>query len=81
MATNRPVSRACDRAVYEQDEGGKMTQRETLVDDLQNMEDVLLALEDVSNNKHLTEKGVIVLLARAVYHILVYAIRLMKKGE
>jgi hypothetical protein len=35
----------------------------------------------VSNNKHLTEKGVIVLLARAVYHILVYAIRLMKKGD
>ncbi len=58
-----------------------MTQREILVDDLQNMEDVLLALEDVRNNKHLTEKGVIVLLARAVYHILVYAIRLMKKGE
>ena len=58
-----------------------MTQREILVNDLQNMEDVLLALEDVSNNKHLTEKGVIVLLARAVYHILVYAIRLMKKGE
>lgn len=58
-----------------------MTQREILVDDLQNMEDVLLTLEDVSNNKHLTEKGVIVLLARAVYHILVYAIRLMKKGE
>ena len=58
-----------------------MTQREILVDDLQNMEDVLLALEDVSNNKHLTEKGVIILLARAVYHILVYAIRLMKKGE
>ena len=58
-----------------------MTQREILVDDLQNMEDVLLALEDVSNNKHLTEKGVIVLLVRAVYHILVYAIRLMKKGE
>jgi len=58
-----------------------MTTREILVDDLQNMEDVLLALEDVSNNKHLTEKGVIVLLARAVYHILVYAIRLMKKGD
>ena len=58
-----------------------MTQRDILVDDLQNMEDVLLALEDVSNNKHLTEEGVIVLLARAVYHILVYAIRLMKKGE
>lgn len=58
-----------------------MTQREILIDDLQNMEDVLLALEDVSNNKHLTEKGVIVLLARAVYHILVYAIRLMKKGD
>jgi hypothetical protein len=58
-----------------------MTQREILVDDLQNMEDVLLALEDVSNNKHLTAKGVIVLLARAVYHILVYAIRLMKKGD
>jgi len=58
-----------------------MTQREILVDDLQNMEDVLLALEEVSNNKHLTEKGVIVLLARAVYHILVYAIRLMKKGD
>lgn len=58
-----------------------MTQREIFVDDLQNMEDVLLALEDVSNNKHLTEKGVIVLLARAVYHILVYAIRLMKKGD
>jgi hypothetical protein len=45
------------------------------------MEDVLLALEGVSNNKNLTEKGVIVLLARAVYHILVYAIRLMKKGD
>ena len=58
-----------------------MTQREILVDDLQNMEDVLLALEDVSNTRHLTEKGVIVLLARAVYHILVHAIRLMKKGE
>ena len=58
-----------------------MTQREILVDDLQNMEDVLLALEDVSNRRHLTEKGVIVLLTRAVYHILVYAIRLMKKGE
>lgn len=58
-----------------------MTQREIFVDDIQNMEDVLLALEDVSNSKHLTEKGVIVLLARAVYHILVYAIRLMKKGE
>ena len=58
-----------------------MTQREILVDDLQHMEDVLLALEDVSNDKHLTEKGVIVLLARAIYHILVYAIRLMKKGE
>lgn len=58
-----------------------MTTREIFVDDLQNMEDVLLALEDVSNNKHLTEKGVIVLLARAVYHILVYAVRLMKKGD
>lgn len=56
-----------------------MTQREILVDDLQNMEDVLLALQDVSNRRDLTERGVIVLLARAVYHILVYAIRLMEK--
>ena len=56
-----------------------MTQREILVDDLQNMEDVLLALEDVSNNRHLTEKGVIVLLARAVCHILQHAVRLMEK--
>ena len=56
-----------------------MTQREILVDDLQNMEDALCAVEGVSNRRNLTEKGVVVLIARAVYHILSYAIRLMEK--
>lgn len=58
-----------------------MTQREIFVDDIQNMEDVLLFLTGVSNKRNLTDKSVKVLLARAVYHILVYAIRLMKKGD
>ena len=42
-------------------------------------QDVLCAVEGASNRRNLTEKGVVVLITRAVYHILSYAIRLMEK--
>lgn len=46
-----------------------MTTREILVDDLQDIEDVLLALDNVSNRRNLTDLGVIKILARTCYHI------------
>ena len=58
-----------------------MTTREILVDDLQDIEDVLLALDDVSNRRNLNELAVVKILARAMYHILVHCIRLIEKGE
>lgn len=47
-----------------------MTQREILVDDLQNMEDVLLFLAGVSNRRNLTEKDATAMQAQALHHIL-----------
>lgn len=58
-----------------------MTTREILVDDLQDVEDVLLALNDVSNRRNLNELAVVKILARAMYHILTHCIRLIEKGE
>lgn len=55
------------------------TDRELLTESLQDMEDVLLAVQGVSNRRNLTEKGVIVLMARAIWCILTHAIRILDK--
>ena len=58
-----------------------MTTREILVDDLQDIEDVLLALDNVSNRRNLTDLGVFKILARTCYHILVHCIHLIERSE
>lgn len=55
------------------------TDRELLTESLQDMEDVLLAVQGVSNRRNLTENGVIVLMARAIWRILTHAIRILDK--
>ena len=56
-----------------------MTDRELMVESLQDMEDVLLAVEGVSNKRNLTDKGVKVLMALAIWRILTHAIRILDK--
>lgn len=56
-----------------------MTDRELMVESLQDMEDVLLAVQGVSNRRNLTDKGVKVLMALAIRRILTHAIRILEK--
>lgn len=58
-----------------------MTTREILVDDLQDIEDVLLALDDVSNRRNLNELAVVKIMARTLYHILTHCIRLIERSS
>ena len=53
------------------------TSRELLTEDMQSMTTVLGALEGVS--PELPERTVIRAMARAIYHILAYAIRILEK--
>lgn len=53
------------------------TSRELLTEDMQGMTTVLEALEGVG--PELTERAVILAMARAIYHILAYAIRILEK--
>lgn len=54
-----------------------MTDRELMIESLQDMEDVLLAVHGVSNRRKLTENGMKVLMALAIRRILTHAIRIM----
>ena len=74
MATGRPVDRPCDRAIYEQDGGGRMTTRKDLADDMTGIETILLDLDDVTPSG-LTDKQVIKAITRCLWHILEYLIR------
>lgn len=58
-------------------EGGRMTTRKVMVEDMQGMEDILLALEGL--HPEIPDKLVIKALARAVWHILEYLIRRAKE--
>ena len=53
------------------------TDRNLLIEDMQGLETILGALEGVG--PELTERAVIIAMARAIYHILAYAIRILEK--
>lgn len=53
------------------------TDRQLLIDDLQQVETLLLALEGVG--PELSDKAVIIALARATYHVLAHAVRIIDK--
>lgn len=53
-----------------------MTTRKTMVEDMQGMEDILLALDGL--HPEIPEKVVIRALARALWHILEYLVRRAK---
>ena len=53
------------------------TSRELLTEDMQDMTTILGALEGVG--PELPERTVILAMARAIYHILAYAIRILEK--
>ena len=53
------------------------TSRELLTEDMQSMTTVLGALEGVG--PELPERTVMLAMARAIYHILAYAIRILEK--
>ena len=53
------------------------TSRELLTEDMQSMTTILGALEGVG--PELPERTVILAMARAIYHILAYAIRILEK--
>lgn len=53
-----------------------MTTRKTMVEDMQGMEDILLALDGL--HPEIPEKTVIRALARALWHILEYLVRRAK---
>lgn len=53
------------------------TSRELLTEDMQSMETILGALEGVG--PEMPERTVILAMARAIYHILAYAIRILEK--
>ena len=53
------------------------TSRELLIEDMQGLETILLALQGVG--PELTDKAVITALARAMYHVLAYAVRILEK--
>ena len=54
-------------------EGGRMTQREILVEDKQGVETILCAMEGIG--PELTDKVVILAICRCLWHILDYMIR------
>lgn len=54
-----------------------MTTRKTLVEDMQGMEDILLALDGL--HPEIPDKVVIKALSRALWHILEYLIRRAKE--
>ena len=55
-----------------------MTDRRTLVEDMDGMEVIILDLEGVSPRPDLNEKKVIIAICRAIWHILEYLIRRAK---
>ena len=57
-------------------EGGRMTTRKILIEDMQGMEDILLALDGL--HPEIPEKLVIKALTRAIWHILEYLVRRAK---
>lgn len=54
-----------------------MTTRKIMVEDMQGMEDILLALEGL--HPDIPDKAVIRALTRAIYHILEYLVRRAKE--
>lgn len=56
--------------------GGRMTTRKTMVEDMQGVEDILLALDGL--HPEMPDKLVIKALARAMWHILEYLVRRAK---
>lgn len=55
------------------------TSTELLTEDIRDMKHLLNVLQGVTDDNTMTEQKVIVALARAIYHILVYAVRIMEK--
>lgn len=55
------------------------TDRDLLIEDMQGLETILLALHGVG--PELTDKAVITALARAMYHVLAYAVRIIDKQK
>lgn len=55
------------------------TDRDLLIEDMQGLETILLALQGVG--PELTDKAVITALARAMYHVLAYAVRIIDRQK
>lgn len=55
-----------------------MTDRKTLVDDMQGIETILLDLEGVTPCPELSDKMVVKMICRCLWHILEYIIRRYK---
>ena len=55
------------------------TDRQLLIDDMQQIETLLIAIDGVG--PELTDKAAVRALARAVYHVLAYAVRIIDKNR
>ena len=55
-----------------------MTDRTTLIEDMQGMETLILDLEGVTPRPELSDKKVILMICRCLWHILEYLIRRAK---
>ena len=55
------------------------TDRDLLINDLQDVETILSALEGVG--PELTDKAVVLALARAMHHVLTHAVRIIDKNK
>jgi len=55
------------------------TDRQLLIDDMQEVETLLLALEGVG--PELSDKAVVLALARAMHHVLTHAVRIIDKNR
>ena len=55
-----------------------MTTRDTLIDDMQGMESIILDLEGVTPRPELSDKKVILMMCRCLWHLLEWTIRRAK---
>lgn len=59
-------------------EGGRMTDRKTLVEDMTGVETILLDLEGITPRPELSDKKVILMMCRCLWHLLEWTIRRAK---
>lgn len=57
------------------------TDRELLIDDINDMETILGVLEGVTDKPELTDKQVIIAYGRVIYHVLAHAVRIIDSNK